>query len=147
MPPSAPVVTVSSLLSLLNSFVSVLDEPGLKATRGDECVRIIIEALLRLDSTALSEPAVEMLREGIEGYVSSRRIEKELFADGENQAQWLDVSWQILLLSVPDGTSIDPGNAVRSRSSTLSPRSGRSERRMRPDRTRSPKSFRRFTRP
>lgn len=90
MPPSVPVVTVSSLLSLLNSFVSVLDEPGLKATRGDECVRIIIEALLRLDSTALSEPAVEMLREGIEGYVSSRRIEKELFADGENQAQWLD---------------------------------------------------------
>ena len=87
MPPSAPVVTVSSLLSLLNSFVSVLDEPGLKATRGDECVRIIIEALLRLDSTALSEPAVEMLREGIEGYVSSRRIEKELFADGENQAR------------------------------------------------------------
>jgi len=147
MPPSVPVVTVSSLLSLLNSFVSVLDEPGLKATRGDECVRIIIEALLRLDSTALSEPAVEMLREGIEGYVSSRRIEKELFADGENQAQWLDVSWQVLLLSVPDGTSIDPGNAVRSRSSTLSPRSGRSERRMRPNRTRSPKSFRRFTRP
>lgn len=91
---------MSSLLSLLNSFVSVLDEPGLKATRGDECVRIVIEALLRLDSAALSKPAVEMLREGIEGYVSSRRIEKELFADGENQAQWLDVSWRILLLSL-----------------------------------------------
>ena len=84
----------------------MLDEPGLKVTRGDECVRIVIEALLRLDSAALSEPAVEMLREGIEGYVSSRRIEKELFADGENQAQWLDVSSQILLLS-PDSPFID----------------------------------------
>ncbi|GAA5986795.1 hypothetical protein JCM10908_000901 [Rhodotorula pacifica] len=90
MPSSAPVVTLSSLISLLNSFVSMLDEPGLKATRGDECVRIVIEALLRLDSVALSEPGVELLREGVETYISSRRIEKELFADGENQAQWLD---------------------------------------------------------
>jgi hypothetical protein len=28
---------------------------------------------------------------------------------GENQAQWLDVSWQILPLSVPDSPFVDPG--------------------------------------
>lgn len=91
MPPASPVVSASSLVNLLASFVSVLDEPGLRAARGDECVRIIVEALLRLDENALAESGVETLRDGVQSYLSSRRIEKDLFADESTKAQWQDV--------------------------------------------------------
>lgn len=97
MPSAVPVVSLSSFLNLLSSFASVLDEPGLRAARGDECVRVIIEGLLRLDTSSLSDPGVETLREHVHTYMSARRLEKELFAEGENQAQWLDVSTRFFL--------------------------------------------------
>ncbi|GAA5864299.1 hypothetical protein JCM1840_006735 [Sporobolomyces johnsonii] len=89
LPPSAPLIASTSLTTLLTSFVSVLDEPGLRAARGDECVRIIVEALLRLDG-ATEGSGVETLREGVHNYLGARRIEKELFADEETKGQWAD---------------------------------------------------------
>ncbi|EGU12551.1 hypothetical protein RTG_01084 [Rhodotorula toruloides ATCC 204091] len=96
VPPASPVISASSLVNLLASFVSVLDEPGLRAARGDECVRIIVEALLRLDENALAEPGVDTLRDGVQAYLSSRRIEKDLFADEATKAQWQDPLEQLV---------------------------------------------------
>ncbi|CEQ40467.1 SPOSA6832_02087, partial [Sporobolomyces salmonicolor] len=89
LPPSSPLIASTSLTTLLTSFVSVLDEPGLRAARGDECVRIIVEALLRLEG-ATEGSGVETLREGVHNYLGARRIERELFADEETKGQWAD---------------------------------------------------------
>ncbi|BGO90576.1 hypothetical protein NBRC10512_005296 [Rhodotorula toruloides] len=96
MPPASPVISASSLVNLLASFISVLDEPGLRAARGDECVRIIVEALLRFDENALAEPGVDTLRDGVQSYLSSRRIEKDLFADEATKVQWQDPLEQLV---------------------------------------------------
>ncbi|GAA5870142.1 hypothetical protein JCM8547_006899 [Rhodosporidiobolus lusitaniae] len=107
LPASSPLISVSSLITLLTSFVSVLDEPGLRAARGDECVRIIVEALLRLDSAAIAgEVGIDTLRDGVQGYLSSRRIEMELFADEETKGQWQDPLEQ-LVTSLTTASSSD----------------------------------------
>ncbi|GAA5937525.1 hypothetical protein JCM10213_007267 [Rhodosporidiobolus nylandii] len=109
LPPSSPLLSVSSLLTLLTSFVSVLDEPGLRAARGDECVRIIVEALLRLDATAVAgDVGIDTLRDGVQGYLASRRIERELFADEETKGQWQD-PLEHLVTSLTSATSPEEG--------------------------------------
>lgn len=85
-----PLVSPSSLTTLLASFLAVLDEPGLRASRGDTCVRIVVEALLRIGGGDGSE--AESLRAGVEAYASGRRVEKELFGEGETGGQFDDVS-------------------------------------------------------
>ncbi|GAA6063502.1 hypothetical protein JCM10212_004764 [Sporobolomyces blumeae] len=90
LPTHAPLVAVSSLMTLLTSFLSVLDEPGLRAARGDECVRIIVEALLRTDGSDAESSGVETLKTGVQNYMAGRRIEKDVFADEETKAQWVD---------------------------------------------------------
>ncbi|GAA5821849.1 hypothetical protein JCM11251_004742 [Rhodosporidiobolus azoricus] len=119
LPPSAPLVSLSSLITLLTSFVSVLDEPGLRAARGDECVRIIVEALLRIDAEALAaEGGVDTLRDGAQGYLESRRVEKAVFADEENREQWQDPLEQIVT-SLTSAISTDD-STVYPASTTLS---------------------------
>lgn len=86
-PEASPLVSLQSLLSLLSSFAAVLDEPGLRATRGDECVKIVAETLLRLGDVQGTEP----LRDSLQSYMTARRIDKEIFADVESQAQYEDV--------------------------------------------------------
>lgn len=88
LPSASPLIAASSLTTLLSSFVAVLDEPGLRASRGDECVRIIVEALLRLGGDAVG---TEGLRDGVQSYLANRRVEKELFSDAETSAQFEDV--------------------------------------------------------
>lgn len=103
---SSPLISPSSLTTLLASFISVLDEPGLRASRGDECLRIVVEALLRLgpapaapegeapadDAEGGGEEGQERLREGVQSYLSARRVERELFGDRDSADQWEDVS-------------------------------------------------------
>lgn len=116
LPASSPVISTSSLVNLLTSFVAVLDEPGLRASRGDECARIIVEALLRLDAATLADPTIDTLRDGVQAYLSSRRIERELFADREHQSQWNDPLEQLVTAlssaSSSDSEGIYPVSAV-----------------------------------
>ncbi|GAA5880762.1 hypothetical protein JCM16303_004343 [Sporobolomyces ruberrimus] len=94
IPLSAPLVAPTSLMTLLSSFLSVLDEPGLRLSRGDECVRIIVEALLRLEGgdegAFQAAGGLETLKEGIQGYVDARKVGKDAFADEETKEQWVD---------------------------------------------------------
>ncbi|KAM0788666.1 hypothetical protein ACM66B_002765 [Microbotryomycetes sp. NB124-2] len=85
-PKAAPLVTLSSLLSLLSSFVAVLDEPGLRAARGDECVRIVAEAILRLGNIE----GTDSLKDSLHSYVAARKIDKQLFASPDCQEQYED---------------------------------------------------------
>ncbi|GAA5893972.1 hypothetical protein JCM8208_001295 [Rhodotorula glutinis] len=117
LPASSPVISTSSLVNLLTSFVAVLDEPGLRASRGDECARIIVEALLRLDASTLADPSIDTLRDGVQAYLSSRRIVRELFAEREHQAQWNDSLEQLVTAlssasSSSDSEGIFPVSAV-----------------------------------
>lgn len=100
IPTSAPLISSTSLTTLLTSFVAVLDEPGLRAARGDECVRIIVEALLRLGGGAVG---TETLRDGVQSYLAGRRVEKELFGDADTSGQFEDVSLPLCLLGVGKG--------------------------------------------
>lgn len=79
---------------LLSSFVAVLDEPGLRAARGDECVRIIVESLLRLGRDGSA--GTEALRDGVQVYLAARKLEKDLFSDADNASQYEDVSFSVL---------------------------------------------------
>lgn len=90
VPTPTPLVSLSSLNTLLSSFISVVDEPGLRAARGDECVRIVVEALLRLGPGA---EETESLRDGMQSYLAARRLDTELFADAETSGQYKDASW------------------------------------------------------
>ncbi|KAK4055782.1 Nuclear cap-binding protein subunit 1 [Microbotryomycetes sp. JL201] len=85
-PKSAPLVTLSSLLALLSSFAAVLDEPGLRAARGDECVRIVAETILRLGNVE----GTDALKDSLQSYISARKIDKELFAAPGCQEQYED---------------------------------------------------------
>lgn len=93
-----PLVDPQSLLSLLrDSFVSVLEnEPGLRAERGDELVRVVLETLLRLapsGSGGLDADSLEGIKSGIQGYMASRQLDTAFLASGTgNEAQWVDVS-------------------------------------------------------
>lgn len=88
-PVSTPTVSPASLITLLSAFVKVLDEPGLRAARGDECVRIIVEALLHFGT---EQPGIEDLKNSVQNYLSSRRIDRGLFGDAETAGQFEDVS-------------------------------------------------------
>ncbi|GAA5927562.1 Sto1p [Sporobolomyces koalae] len=94
LPVSSPLVASTSLLTLLSSFLSVLDEPGLRLSRGDECVRIIVEALLRLEGgdegAFAAAGGLDSLREGIQAYADARKVGKDAFADEETKGQWVD---------------------------------------------------------
>ncbi|KDE05505.1 hypothetical protein MVLG_04099 [Microbotryum lychnidis-dioicae p1A1 Lamole] len=86
--PIVPVVKVSSLLALLQPFAAVLGEAGLRASRGDECARIIAETLLR--ATSISSDDDETLRDAVDLYLARRKLEKELFGDPETTSQFED---------------------------------------------------------
>ena len=92
-----PLVDSSSLLSLLqNSFVSVLEnEPGLRAERGDELVRVVLETLIRLSSdNGLNADSLEGIKSGIQGYMTSRQLDIAFLSSGTgNETQWIDVSF------------------------------------------------------
>ncbi|GAA5895142.1 hypothetical protein JCM6882_008291 [Rhodosporidiobolus microsporus] len=108
LPPSAPLVSLPSLITLLASFLSVLDEPGLRAARGDDCVRVIVEALLRVEADKLAgESGVDTLRDGVQGYLGSRRVEREVFADEENREQWQDPLEQLVTSLTSASSSSD----------------------------------------
>ena len=83
-----PLVTSSSVVALLSVFLGVLEEPGLRASRGDECVRIIVEGLLRLGSAV---EGTDGLRDGVQAYLTSRKINTELFEDKDTAGQLQDV--------------------------------------------------------
>lgn len=84
-----PLISATSLTVLLSAFSSVLDEPGLRSARGDECVRIIVESLLRLGRDGSS--GTESLRDSVQVYLAARKIEKDIFGDAENASQFEDV--------------------------------------------------------
>lgn len=89
IPTGPPLIDPTSFATLLSSFVAVLDEPGLRAARGDECVRIIVEALLRLPRDAVG---TESLRDGVQTYLAGRKFDRELFGDANIVGQYEDVS-------------------------------------------------------
>ncbi|SCV70543.1 BQ2448_3305 [Microbotryum intermedium] len=86
--PVVPVVKVSSLLALLQPFAAVLGEAGLRASRGDECARIIAETLLR--ATSVTSDDDETLRDAVDLYLARRKLQKELFGDSETTSQFED---------------------------------------------------------
>lgn len=93
-----PLIDLASLVALLHqSFVSALEnELGLRAERGDELVRVVLETLLRLDGVKVEAAAGETLqtiRAGIDNYMANRRLDYS-FLGGEsgNEKQWQDVS-------------------------------------------------------
>ena len=58
---TAPLVSSASLIVLLTSFTAVLSEPGLRAARGDECVRVVVEAMLRMSTTSETDGLREQI--------------------------------------------------------------------------------------
>ena len=98
-----PLVDASSLLTLLHaSFILPLEnEPGLRAERGDELVRVVLETLLRLSpGTGVMQAGnetLESIRTGVQTYMSARQVDRH-FLGGEsgNAEQWIDVG-QIVL--------------------------------------------------
>ncbi|ORY91755.1 MIF4G like-domain-containing protein [Leucosporidium creatinivorum] len=104
IPTPTPLVSPSSLITLLSSFTSVLDEPGLRAARGDECVRIVVEALLHLDRAT---EGTEGLRDSVQSYLAARRLDKELFADAETAGQYED-HLEILISTLTSESTTGP---------------------------------------
>ncbi|KAL8276473.1 hypothetical protein RQP46_011123 [Phenoliferia psychrophenolica] len=85
--PEAPLVSSASLVVLLTSFTAVLNEPALRAARGDECVRVVVESLLRLGPSKAGETGG--LRDAVQSYLAGRRIDREVFG-GETAADLED---------------------------------------------------------
>lgn len=102
-----PLIDASSLLTLLHaSFVLPLEnEPGLRAERGDELVRVVLETLLRLSpGTGVMQAGnetLESIRTGVQTYMSARQVDRQ-FLGGEsgNAKQWIDVGHCALLKRV-----------------------------------------------
>jgi 2-phospho-L-lactate transferase/gluconeogenesis factor (CofD/UPF0052 family) len=69
-----------------------LDEPGVRAIRGDEAVRVIVEALLRTQGESVDESQVEPIIDAIKSYLSGRKLDRALFADEKLHEQFEDVS-------------------------------------------------------
>ena len=67
-----PLVKLSSLLKLLGACADVINEPGVKLVRSDECVRIVGESLLRLPADVGSE-----LRLKLSTYLQERSLDKD----------------------------------------------------------------------
>lgn len=89
-----PIISSSSVITLLTTFAAVFDEPGLRASRGDDCVRIVVESLLRLGGT--HGEGTEGLRGAVQTYLATRRVEEELFGEGDAGSQYEDVSSLLL---------------------------------------------------
>lgn len=91
-----PLISIASLLSLLNqSFIFVLEnEFSLRAERGDELVRVVLETLLRLPGQSLvgQEEAVNAIKNGLANYMNSRQLDVAFLGDHINESQWIDVS-------------------------------------------------------
>lgn len=91
-----PLISISSVLSLLNqSFIFVLEnEFSLRAERGDELVRVVLETLLRIPSDKLEgqNEALEAIKSGLSNYMGSRELDLSFLGDKVNETQWLDVS-------------------------------------------------------
>ena len=93
-----PLVDASSLLTLLHaSFLLPLEnEPGLRAERGDELVRVVLETVLRLSPATgvmqAGNETLESIRTGVQTYMSARQVDRQ-FLGGEsgNAEQWIDV--------------------------------------------------------
>lgn len=85
-----PIIASSAVITLLTTFAEVFDEPGLRASRGDDCVRIIVESLLRMGGT--HGEGAEGLRGAVQNYLATRRIEEEIFGEGDAGSQHEDVS-------------------------------------------------------
>ncbi|KAK4056523.1 Nuclear cap-binding protein subunit 1 [Microbotryomycetes sp. JL221] len=102
-PAGSPLVDLSSLISVLRSFAVVLDEPGLRAARGDECVRIIAETILRLGEVE----GLDSLKDSLQSYLSARQIDKNVFAAEGAQDQFEDPIEQLIVsISSPAATAI-----------------------------------------
>lgn len=84
-----PLVSPSSVVALLTSFLAVLDEPGLHAARGDECVKIIVEALLRLGP---SVDGTDGLKDGVRAHLDARKLDRAIFGEEDVARQFEDVS-------------------------------------------------------
>lgn len=95
-----PLISISSLLSLLNqSFIFVLEnEFSLRAERGDELVRVVLETLLRIPSEYLQgqNETLEAIRNGLGNYMGSRSLDLAFLGDKINESQWIDVSPPLL---------------------------------------------------
>lgn len=95
-----PLISASSLLELLHqSFVTALEnELGLRAERGDELVRVVLETLLRLNNDGLKsggegeEGTLAAIARGVESYMTTRELDWKYLTGEERKAQWVDVS-------------------------------------------------------
>jgi hypothetical protein len=91
-----PLISITSLLSLLNqSFIFVLEnEFSLRAERGDELVKVVLETLLRIPAEKLQgqNEALEAIKSGLSNYMNSRELDLSFLGDKVNESQWLDVS-------------------------------------------------------
>lgn len=91
-----PLISISSLLSLLNqSFIFVLEnEFSLRAERGDELVRVVLETLTRIPSEYLQgqNETLDAIRNGLGNYMGSRSLDLAFLGDKINESQWIDVS-------------------------------------------------------
>lgn len=74
-----PLVAPNSLVALLASFVSALQEPGAPRARSDACARIVADALIRLAGAPTDAHVdTQSLRDGVIAYVNERNIDKSL---------------------------------------------------------------------
>ncbi|KAM0746015.1 hypothetical protein T439DRAFT_307230 [Meredithblackwellia eburnea MCA 4105] len=76
--PSHPIVDPFSLLVLLRTFTSALSDPGIRAGRGDECVRIVVESVLRL-GYEYNDPVLDELKDELKKYMAARIVDREVF--------------------------------------------------------------------
>lgn len=91
----SPLVSPTSLVALLGSFAAAWEEVMGKAARGDECVRVVGEALLRSNLLASTEGRVEgvdAVLSSMKTYMASRKLERGLLNDDALAAQYDDVS-------------------------------------------------------
>lgn len=91
-----PLISITSLLSLLNqSFIFILEnEFSLRAERGDELVKVVLETLIRLPAEKLQgqDEALDAIKSGLSNYMNSRELDLSFLGDKVNEQQWLDVS-------------------------------------------------------
>lgn len=90
------LISPASLYSLLNSFASVLDEPGVKAPRAAEFVRIVAASLFRF--TIGDDHGADQLVSSLNSYVQDTRvIQPGFLVDDKNGSKIDDVSYTSLL--------------------------------------------------
>jgi len=122
-----PLISSDSLLALLQqSFVTALEnELGLRAERGDELVRVVLESLLRLANVDANNDTLISISQGIGAYMQSRELDiKYLTGENELNGQWVDVSihyprWGISSLTAGPATSPAHRRTLQSLSSPI----------------------------